>query len=476
MDRNVILALVLSMGLFLGYDILVLGPKREAYQAAEAERQAAAAEQMDPADAGQTFFPGTEEAETREEALTQAPARVPIRTETLSGSINLRGLFFDDLTLLNYNATLDEESPNIVLLSPRSAPNAQFMRAGMSIQTDLATPGDLGANSIWEAPEGAVLTPTSPVTFTRDVNGVTHEITISVDDQFLFTVDQQVTNNSSNPIRTTPIGATFQKGVPTDLRNMMILFEGPMAVINQGNRDILDRKYKKILNNGGLSGNGTGGWVGITDKYWLSAAIPPQDAAFKAEIAATNDATPLFASTYTLDPVVLQPGDSTQTSSHLYGGSKKVRILRAYEEELGVDRFDWAVDWGNFAFLTRPIFNALSFFHGYVGNWGVAILLLTVLIKLILFPLANLSYKSMAGMKMVQPELTKVRERYADDKMKQQQEMMALYKKHKINPAAGCLPILAQMPIFYALYKTLFVTIELRHEPFLYIKDLSERD
>lgn len=469
MDRNVILALVLSMAVFIGYDLLILEPQRREYQAYQEAQKAAAAEQA----AVQAALPDADRLPeliadpNREQALTRAPGRLPIETGELRGSINLQGLVFDDLILTDYKVSLEEDADDVVLLSPASAPHAQYMRTG----------GRIGAERdeavIWNAPQGAVLSEDTPVTLTRNENGIEHVVTISVDNHFMFTIEQTVRNRSSEDVTFQLYGETRQKGIPPDLKNMMILFEGPLGVVG---KELFDKKYKKMVGHADITQRGTSGWVGLTDKFWLSAAIPPQDKSFLATLSATNDAIPLFRSRYELGQEAVPAGMQITRTSHLYGGAKEVDILREYQRELNISRFDWAVDWGNFSFLTRPIFNTLSFFHGLSGNWGVAILLLTLVIKAFLFPLANLSYKSMAGMKKVQPELKKVQERYKDDKMKQQQEMMALYKKHKINPAAGCLPILAQMPIFYALYKTLFVTLELRHEGFLYIRDLSEQD
>lgn len=471
MDRNLILALVLSMAIIFGYQALILGPKREAWKEAEAERLAAAEESGMISPTGSVGDPTASapvKEMSRDEALGSAPGRITIKTDELEGSINLKGLVFDDLQLSQYHLTLDDNSPPMTLLSPSNSPHSQSMRAGLSIN------GEADRNIVWSAPENAVLTVDTPVTFTRNEKGIEHEVTISVDEHFMFTVTQTVRNNSAGSATVQPYGATYQKGIPPHLKNMMMLYEGPLAVVDH---KLHDRKYKNVIKKGGIRESGTGGWVGLTDKYTLSAAIPPQDVPFRADIAASDGVTPMFRSTYLLDPVAVPAGGEYKTTSHLFGGAKEVDLLRAYEKDLGIDRFDEAVDWGNILWiLTRMIFAVLSFFHGLVGNWGVAILLLTLCVKAILFPLANMSYKSMAGMKLVQPELKKVQERYKDDKVKQQQELMALYKKHKINPAAGCLPILAQMPIFFALYKTLFVTTELRHEPFLYIKDLSERD
>ncbi|MEM6650078.1 MAG: membrane protein insertase YidC [Pseudomonadota bacterium] len=484
MDRNFILAMVL-MGLILfGYETFIMGPKREAYEAQQREAQALAAEQAtqqatqgtsgaDVPLAGDNLVLPTVQTElTREEAIAVAPARLRVETPQLTGSINLRGLVFDDLTLTQYNESVEENSPNIILLSPQQTPLAQFMRSGLFIN------GANDANIIWSAPSGATLTPDTPVTLTRQDGGLTHNVTLSVDDKFMFTLVHEVQNQTGANITVQAYGATAQKDIPQNLENFMILFEGPLAIVGD---QLHSRKYKNIQKKGSIIEAGTGGWVGITNKYWLSAVIPDQSQPFKATLGVREGATPLFQSSYQLDPLSIPNGQQAMISSHLFAGAKVVEVLQDYEKPvadggLGISEFDMAVDWGNFFFLTRPIFASLHFLYGLVGNYGIAILLFTVGIKAILYPLANLSYKSMAGMRKAQPEMQTIRDRYKDDQMKMQQEMMSLYKKHKINPAAGCLPMLAQMPIFYALYKTLFVTLEMRHEPFLYIADLSERD
>jgi len=297
----------------------------------------------------------------------------------------------------------------------------------------------------------------------------------------MFTVTQTVTNNSDETKNLRPFATVTQRNTPEDYRNFMILQEGPLGVI--GNK-LFERKYNKLKKNkdAKVEEAGVGGWVGITNKFWLAASIPPADAEIEATLANRGTTEkPIFEAFYAMPSTALAPGETKSMQSYMFGGPKDVDLLQSYEAKpedggLGVYDFDKAVDWGHFFFLTRPIFYTLNFFGDTLGNFGIAILLLTLVIKLILFPIANKGYESMSKMKKLQPEIKKLQERYADDKMKLQQEMMALYKKEKMNPLAGCFPILLQMPIFYALYKTLFVTIELRHQPFLYIQDLSAPD
>lgn len=478
MDRNLILAIVLSMGVFLGWDLLVLAPQREAQRAAQAEQAARQAAEAVPSESDTEIgsgLIGTESQMTVEEALARSPARVPIKTATLEGSINLRGGRLDDLVLRQYHVTIDDASPPIRLLSPEETQHGHFVQQGWAMGRDN------GARALWGAPDGAVLTPSTPVTLTREAHGLVFEKTYAVDERYMFTVTQKVTNNNGETVSLQAYATVTQRNTPEDYRNFMILQEGPLGVIGT---KLYERKYNKLKKNkdARIQETGVGGWVGITNKNWLAAVVPPTDQEIDALLANRGTAAePIFEAFYATPAKTLAPGESTSFQSYVFGGPKDVDLLQSYEakpEKGGLDirDFDKAVDWGHFFFLTRPIFYTLNFFGDKIGNFGLAILLLTLVIKLLMFPLANKGYESMSKMKKLQPEIKKLQDRYADDKMKLQQEMMALYKKENMNPLAGCLPILLQMPIFYALYKVLFVTIELRHQPFLYIQDLSAPD
>ncbi len=483
MDRNLILAIALSMGILLAWDIFISGPQRDAFreaqEAAQAEAAAAASETPEEADiagiAGREVeAPGG--AVSVEEALANSTRRVPIRTETVEGSINLAGGRIDDLTLLNYREALDADSANIRLLNPRSAEHGHYVQLGWIAD------GDAAQSATWTASAGAELTVDTPVTLTRRQGDIVFEKTISVDDQYMFEVTQTVRNEGAAAAELTPYALVIQRGIPEDFTNFMILHEGPLGVIGKA---LYERKYKKLAKNPDkrVEESGAGGWVGITNKYWLAAAVPPQEEEMKATLDNIGDADePIFRATYALPQRALAAGETLTLTSHIFGGPKDVDLLQSYEAKpenggLGVYDFDKAVDWGHLFILTRPIFYTLNFFGDLTGNFGVAILILTLIVKGLLFPIANKGFESMAKMKKLQPEIENVRKRYSEDRMKMQQEMMALYKKEKMNPLAGCLPILIQMPIFYALYKTLFVTLEMRHEPFiLWIKDLSAPD
>ncbi len=489
MDRNTILAIALSMAVIIGWEMFVLGPQREAYEAAQqaAQEEAAAAAEAagegavdalsGPAGAA-SFAPvaggvAPSNVVPVEAALAEAPGRVKIDTPELVGSINLAGARIDDLQLKNFREAVDPESARIRFLSPVAAEHGHYIEQGW-----LAAGKD-GAGALWTADEGATLTPSSPVTLTRREGALVFERTLSVDDKFMFTVEDTVRNTGREAETVVPWGIVIQRNIPEDFRDFLILHEGPIAIVGDS---LFERKYKKART-AVVEKAGERGWVGITNKYWLAAAIPPQGENFKAELRNVGtEAEPIFRASYSMDPREVPAGGEIKLTSNLFGGAKVVDILRQYEKEpeaggLGVWDFDRAVDWGNFFILTRPIFFLLNLFGNLTGNFGVAILLLTLVIKAVLFPLANKAYESMSKMKKLQPQLEKLKEKHGDDKMALQQDMMKLYQKEKLNPLAGCLPILVQMPIFYALYKTLFVTIELRHEGFLgYIKDLSAPD
>lgn len=478
MDRNLILAVVLSAGVLLIWDLFVAGPQRETML--EARREAASEETAQAAAIEPEIGASAVSADADlgvEEALQASPGRVEIDTPTLKGSINLAGGRIDDLLLKQYHEELSELSPLVRILSPARTEHGHYIQLGWAL-------GGRPAESVeWTAPPGAKLTPETPVTLTRRENGLVFEKTFSIDQtvdgSYMFNVTQTVRNQGETVETITPYGVVIQRGIPEDAGKYMILHEGPIAVANNS---LYEKKYKKAQK-AVVEAQGERGWVGITNKYWLAAAIPPQGEHFELKIRNISKTDqPVFQSAYELEPRTLQPGETTTLTSHVFGGPKDVDLLQAYEKPvekggLGVWDFDKAVDWGNFFFLTRPIFYTLNFFGDLTGNFGVAILLLTLVIKALMFPLANKAYDSMSKMKKLQPEVQKLQERYKDDKMKLQQEMMALYQKEKMNPLAGCLPILIQMPIFYALYKTLFVTIELRHEPFFgWIRDLSAPD
>ena len=416
---------------------------------------------------------------TREEALEATP-RVSIETPRVTGSLSLKGGRIDDLKFKDYLETLDEGSDLVTLLSPASGPNAYYALYGWTAA------GDLGrdvpnANTEWQLEQGNTLTPTSGITLKwTNASGIIFRREITIDDDYLFSITQSVENTTSDAIRLAPYGIIARHGEP-ETSGWYILHEG---VVRSIDGEIGEIKYNDIPDFTTTEGSGVvekidvneNGWIGFTDKNWMATLIPNPGQSFVAAAKFTPG-----SSTYQTDmrlPLMdVAPGASTSMSTSLFAGAKEWETIRRYEKEKGIAQFVDSIDWGWFFFLTKPMFQLLHYLNALIGNMGLAIIALTFVIKLILLPLAYKSFVSMAKMKKLQPEMEKIKERVGDDKQKLQQEMMALYKREKANPAAGCLPILVQIPIFFSLYKVLVVTIELRHAPFYgWITDLSAPD
>lgn len=420
---------------------------------------------------------------THEEAVKAQPHRLAIESGSVKGSINLEGALFDDLTLTKYHETVNPQSPKIVLLSPqgtfkkiiedkkeKSIPQTYFARFGWAA-TQEGLPNE---KTLWET-NGLNLTPQTPVTLHWDNGqGLLFQQIISIDEHYMFTVVQKVTNQGTSPVTLTPQGILTRHGEPKSA-GFFILHEGPVGVFDG---KLYDPSYEDIAKTGLLQNPRAPGWFGLTDKYWLTALIPdPKIAMTSSYTYQGTGESALISAHYKRDPLALEPGKSIEITDHFFAGAKVLSLLDGYEPTLGINHFDLAVDFGWFYFLTKPIFYALDFLKNLLGNFGLAILALTVIIKLIFFPLANKSYSSMGRMKALQPEIEKIRERYADDRLKMNEKIMELYKKEKVNPMAGCLPMVVQIPVFFALYKVLFVSIEMRQAPFYgWIHDLSAPD
>jgi YidC/Oxa1 family membrane protein insertase len=478
-NRNFILAIVLSIVVLFGWQyFFVPKPKPPAETPSVTQQQT---EPGPPQPGAPT--PGTGAPQpggpavttlTREEALAQSP-RVAIDTPALKGSIALKGGRIDDLTLKDYRETVEPDSPNVVLLSPAGAPHPYYTENGFvaaSDETGVSVPGE---DTLWAASTRGPLTQSSPVTLTYDNGkGLKFARTISVDDKYMFTIDDHVANTGSEPVTLYPYALVSRHGIPL-VKGYYILHEGLIGVVDNGLEEI---SYKKAAANPPQSFKSKEGWLGITDKYWAAVVIPEQGQPFEAKFSGTEgDGQPRFQADYLMDATKVAPGETAEIKGRVFAGAKEVHLVDRYAEQQGIPKFDLLIDWGWFYFLTKPMFFALDFFYKLVGNFGVAILIVTFCIKLVLFPLANKSYVSMSKMKKLGPEMQRIKERYGDDRARQQQAMMELYKKEKVNPASGCLPILVQIPIFFALYKVLFVTIEMRHAPFFgWIKDLSAPD
>ena len=416
--------------------------------------------------------------------------RIRIANSRLTGSINLQGARIDDLTLLDYRQTLDDESPNVHFLFPSNLPNGYFVEFGWVAPNDMKV-GDMkvalpNKKTVWQV-EGhsnqIALSPDSPLSLTwENPQGVVFKQIISMDENFLFSVVQDIDGGSvlsdGDISRLSTYGRIMRRGIPQDLSQLYILHEGLVGYLNDGLEEI---DYDDLVDSSESQKiwQSTGGWIGITDKYWLSALIPTQDKAFQARTLSIpgTGAHPDNLNLYAYQSDILVPLTGTSQETKLFLGAKQTTLLDEYRDGYNIQNFDLAVDFGWFYFLTKPIYFALHWLNEATGNFGVAILLLTVLIKLLLFPLANKSYHSMSKMKLLQPKMMELRERYQDDRTKLNQAMMDLYKTEKVNPLAGCLPIVVQIPIFFSLYKVLYVTIEMRHAPFFgWIHDLSAPD
>ncbi|MBU6299595.1 MAG: membrane protein insertase YidC [Alphaproteobacteria bacterium] len=479
-NRNLILAVGLSALVLVGWQYFVAAPQLKTEQARQAllhqqEKKEQAAEPAPAGVAAPTASSGEPPHLTRAEALKRGGARVRIQTPTVDGSLRLVGARFDDLRLKKYHDTVDPKSPEVDLLAPTGTAYPYFAEFGWTAgKSKIAVPGD---KTPWQLKSGSVLSPGNPVTLTwDDGQGLIFTRTISVDDQYMFTVTDSVVNKSDEKTTLYPYALVVRDGVPKH-QTYWVLHEGFVGVAGD---KLQDPTYDHFKDAGTPpeTFSSTGGWLGITDKYWMAALIPPQNAKFDGAYRATPfGGDKSYQANYSLPDRTLEPGQSATVTQRLFAGAKVVDTLRSYEHTLGIARFDYAVDWGWFIFITQPLFWLLDKFYRYLGNFGLAIILATVVIRALLFPLANSSFKSMSKMKKVQPEMERIKKLYADDQARQQQEMMELYKREKVNPLTGCLPMVVQIPILFSLYKVMFVTIEMYHAPFYgWIKDLSAPD
>jgi len=411
---------------------------------------------------------------TSREAAIAASQRVVIDTPRLSGSINLAGARIDDVVLKDYRQTVEPNSANIEFFNPSSLPDGYFAEIGfVGGQASGSVPG---ADTLWTVEGEARLTPSTPVTLTyTNENGLTFTRTIAVDNDYMFTVADRVENASGEPVTLSGYGRLQRIGTP-HIEGFFILHEGLIGVT--GTEGLQEIDYSELAEKGEIRpGKSENGWLGITDKYWAAAMVPSSRQAFQPRYAYFSGDRIRYQADFLTDPITVEPGSAETLETLVFAGAKETAKIDAYADARDIRQFDLLIDWGWFYFITKPMFYLIDWLFRVLGNFGLAILATTVVVKAIFFPLANKSYKSMANMKKVQPQMLEIREKYADDKMKMQQAMMELYKTEKINPLAGCWPILIQIPVFFALYKVLYVTIEMRHAPFFgWIQDLSAPD
>jgi YidC/Oxa1 family membrane protein insertase len=485
-NRNVILAVVLSMLVLFGWQFLVAGPQLERQQRAneiaaqQQAEQAALAVPATTADGATSAAPAqplsTQTFADRDSAIA-ASNRIAIDTEDLAGSINLTGARIDDLKLEQYRETTAKDSPIITLLSPSGAPGGYFVEHGWAPAAG-ATVALPDANTVW-AVEGdaTTLTAATPVTLRYDNGqGLVFRRTIALDEHYLFTITQTVENTGSGDIALFPYARVVRQGTPP-VQNFFIQHEGPIGVL--GSNNYVARKYHDLQNDRQVDFSATTGWLGIADKYWATAVLPKPGNGINARFAySTIGTTPVYQTNYVeTQPVVVPAGGTASSESFVFAGAKEDAVISSYQTEHGFDRLELLIDWGWFHFLTKPMHWLLVTLYGLIGNFGVAVLCVTVIVKAIFFPLANRSYASMAAMRRVQPEMKAIQERLKDDRPAQQQAMMELYKKEKINPLSGCWPVLIQIPVFFALYTVIFISIEMRHAPFFgWIQDLAAPD
>jgi YidC/Oxa1 family membrane protein insertase len=470
-QRNLILAIMASIVILVGTQFLYpmfypAPPPQPVSQTAPSETSAPT-----PAVPLETAVATLKE---RGAALAEGP-RVKIDSPFVTGSIALTGGRLDDLVLARYRETAKPDSKNIVLLSPEGVADAYYADFGWLAAEGASVPLP-DPQSVWTA-DTDTLAPGRPVTLTWDNGaGLRFSRSFAIEDTYLFTVTQRVENTGGTATTLHPYGLISRTGTPKTL-GYYILHEGLLGVLDGTLREV---KYGDVkeAEGGREAFSGTGGWLGMTDKYWLVALVPDQKEAIEAEFThALRQDIDLYHADYSGAALDLPPGGAVESTARLFAGAKEVRLLDRYRDQLGIALFDRGVDFGWFYFLTKPIFYSLDYLNRAIGNFGIAILLLTVGIRILLYPLANKSFRAMNRMKLLAPEMAKLRERFKDDRVRLQQETMALYKREKVNPAAGCLPVLVQIPVFFCLYKVLFTTIEMRHAPFFgWIRDLSGLD
>ncbi|GBD41176.1 Membrane protein insertase YidC [bacterium HR39] len=471
-QRNLVLAIALSVAIILAFEYFYEIPRRQ--RLAQQQAQQPVATQTAPQEEARVPGPGAmpDLGEQLPETALRSVPRAPVDNPRVSGSVDLVGARIDDLVLDDYHVEPDSASPRIRLLHPAGTARAYFAEFGWTAtDRELKLPGP---DTPWQVVSGKVAPGETLVLRWDNGEGVVFEQRIGIDSDYMFTVERRVINNTDRPLTLYPYGLVSRRGTPQTL-GYYILHEGPIGVV-EGRLHEID--YTDLVEDGPQRYETTGGWLGITDKYWLVALVPDQ----REKVTVTfrhvdRNGTPVYQTDFVRPAVTVQPGGEAAVTDRVFAGAKEVELLDRYEAELGIPLFDRAVDFGWFYFLTKPIFYMLHYLYKWTGNYGVAILIMTLLVRLAMFPLANKSFRAMNRMKQLQPEMMRIRELYENDRERINRELMELYRREKVNPAAGCLPIVIQIPIFFALYKVLFVSIEMRHAPFFgWIRDLSAPD
>ena len=467
-SKNVLMAVILSTVIIVGWQVLVVDPelKKTKTEVTKIEQTTSANNGKPSAPSINNKLPAPQKLISRTDAVS-SEQRVRLENEKLTGSISLNGALIDDVVLKTYKETLDKNSKQVVILNPKKMNTGYYLESGWASANNLKVPDN---NSVWTLVKNKSLTPQTPIELEWDnKNGLIFNKKIEIDNQYLFKITESIKNNSKNKVDLFHYSQITRKEKPS-VQNFYILHEGLVGVIDES---LQEQKYDDIKEKNEKY-QGTEGWVGITDKYWLTAIVPQKKEAFNAEFT-FNDS---YKANYILtNPTSIEPGKTNSRSAQLFIGAKEVNVIDGYTKTADIKKFDLAIDWGWFYFFTKPLFFIIDYLYKFCGNFGIAIVLLTAGIRLLFFPLANYSFASMAKMKALQPEMVRLKDLHKDDKQKIQLEMMALYRKEKINPVSGCLPMLIQIPFFFAIYKMLFVTLEMRHAPFFgWIQDLSAPD
>ncbi len=491
-NKNLILVLILSFGFLFVWQYFVIAP-REAIEETKRIEIAQQTNNFAPTSATPSTVPSSSasNANVPQSNVTSTniamPAllnpmsiaqelaknlRVPIASKRITGSISLKGGRLDDISLNDYRLTLDENSDNVTIFSPSGSRAPYYADFGWAPVGTVKVPT---ANTIWSAPARAKLSEATPVTIQWDNGeGLTFYRQYNIDENFLISITQSVKNSSNTAVSLHPYGLIARHGTP-DTDGIFILHEGPIGLM--GEDGLQEISYGDLTDNPAQSFTNKKGWIGFTDKYFASTLIPDQSEEYTAKFSASGTPRTNFQTDYLLSPRTIAVGGEASIKNSLFVGAKEDNVITAYRDNLGFEKLDLLIDWGIFYFITKPLFSLLMFLNGLIGNFGVAILAVTVIVKIIFFPLANKSYASMGKMKKLQPEILKLKERYADDRTRMQQAQMELFKKEKVNPMAGCWPMLVQIPVFFALYKVLYIAIEMRQAPFFgWIQDLAAPD